>query len=97
MRCHNSSDEINYACFGCNGKEIPANVRCQPANAEPEMCAVASPGSCRISSPNSRGVIGSDNEVSLREQPAIVKIDFAVDGKIVVAKDYFDFVLNNTK
>ncbi len=36
---------------------------------------------------------GNDNAAPFREKPAIVKIDFAADGKIVVAKDQPDFVL----
>ena len=36
---------------------------------------------------------GNDNPAPFREKPAIVKIDFAADGKIVVAKDQPDFVL----
>ena len=36
---------------------------------------------------------GNDNESPFREKPAIVKIDFAADGKIIVAKDQPDFVL----
>ena len=38
---------------------------------------------------------GNDNEAPFREKPAIVKIDFAADGKIIVAKDQPDFVLQN--
>jgi beta-xylosidase len=36
---------------------------------------------------------GNDNQSPFREKPAIVKIDFAADGKIFVAKDQPDFVL----
>jgi alpha-galactosidase len=36
---------------------------------------------------------GNDNQSPFREKPAIVKIDFADDGKIFVAKDQPDFVL----
>ena len=36
---------------------------------------------------------GNDNEAPFREKPAIVRIDFAEDGKIVVAKQQPDFVL----
>ena len=40
---------------------------------------------------------GNDNEAPFREKPAIVKIDFAADGKIIVAKDQPDFVLEPKK
>jgi beta-xylosidase len=36
---------------------------------------------------------GNDNEAPFREKPAIVKVDFDRDGKIIVAKDQPDFVL----
>ncbi len=36
---------------------------------------------------------GNDNQSPFREKPAIVKIDFADDGKIAVAKNQPDFVL----
>ncbi len=36
---------------------------------------------------------GNDKQMPFREKPAIVKIDFAVDGKITVAKDQPQFVL----
>ncbi len=36
---------------------------------------------------------GNDNEAPFREKPAIVKIDFADDGKIFIAKQQPDFVL----
>ena len=39
---------------------------------------------------------GNDNEAPFREKPAIVKIDFAADGKIIVAKQQPDFVLQKT-
>lgn len=36
---------------------------------------------------------GNDNQSPFREKPAIVKVDFASDGKIFVAKEQPDFVL----
>ena len=38
---------------------------------------------------------GNDNAAPFREKPAIVKIDFAADGKIFVAKDQPDFVISS--